>query len=421
MLATHEFIQESSQAQRLFEALPHWLSHVPLYREAGALVRGSLKEGAGDLLSLLPLISKRHLREGFPGNFLGARGDLDGLLDAQLVELEHTSGTSEERMPLLLGCGWWAEQEARALRLNPLVARVLDESPGAHRVTIASPVCNNDVCYTGVPSAEERTVGTTLFVNLSRFPFLWSEADLARMASEAAEWKPEFLDVDPVYGAVFARYCKRRGIRLPTLRFIVSSYEFVSRIHRRALERAFGVPVLNLYGSTETGHLLMENGVGQLVPSLETAVLEVINEDANGVGELVVTTLTNEYMPLIRYQIGDLVEKIERPYRTTYVLHGRADDALSLPGGGRVTLWQLDRCFEGIPGILHYQLRQEGVAGWQLLLVPEGGDEEVLNLPELRERLTDLAGAGCDLTIKTTTALLPEPSGKFRLSHTVPV
>ena len=31
--------------------------------------------------------------------------------------------------------------------------------------------------------------------------------------------------------------------------------------------RVFGVPVYNLYGSTETGHLLMENGAGQMVPS----------------------------------------------------------------------------------------------------------------------------------------------------------
>lgn len=415
MLATREFIHESCQGQRLREALPRWLAGVPLYRGAGALALESLRQGVGDPLSLLPLISKRHLREGFPENFLGDRGDLDDLLDAELVELEHTSGTSEGRMPLLLGLGWWAEQEARALRINPLVARVLDEMPGARRVTIASPVCNNDVCYTGVPSREERTVGSALFLSLSRFPFLWSDADLARMASEAADWKPEFLDVDPVYGAVFARYCRRHGIRFPTLRFIVSSYEFVSRVHRRALERAFGVPVLNLYGSTETGHLLMEDEAGRLAPSLDTAVLEVINRDASGVGELVVTTLTNEYMPLIRYQIGDLVEKIERPYLSTYVLHGRADDALFLPGGDRVTVWQIDRCFEGIPGILHYQLRQEADARWQLFLVPEGGDVELLNLPVLRQRLTDLAGGGCNLAIRTTEALLPEPSGKFRL------
>ena len=49
----------------------------------------------------------------------GAGVELEALLDQEAVELEHTSGTAEERTPLLLGRGWWAEQEERALRLNP--------------------------------------------------------------------------------------------------------------------------------------------------------------------------------------------------------------------------------------------------------------------------------------------------------------
>jgi len=68
------------------------------------------------------------------------------------------------------------------------------------------------------------------------------------MAAEAVEWQPQFLDVDPVYGVLFALYCERRGIRLPSLRFILGSYEFVSVVHRRILERVFGVPVFNIYG-----------------------------------------------------------------------------------------------------------------------------------------------------------------------------
>ena len=272
------------------------------------------------------------------------------------MELEHTSGTSEERTPLLLARGWWAEQEERALRLNRFVAGVLDEFPEARRVTINSPVCSGDICYTGVPSRRDRMVGNALFVSLSRYPFLWSEAELARMAAEAVEWQPQFLDVDPVYGVVFALYCERRGIRLPSLRFIVGSYEFVSAVHRRILERVFGVPVFNLYGSTETGHLLMEVGRGEMRPSLETALLEVLNTDAQGVGELAVTTLTNEFMPLIRYRIGDLVERHERPYYTSYLVHGRAKDAFVAPDGRRVTTWQIDQCVADVAGIAHYQL-----------------------------------------------------------------
>jgi len=204
MLATHELIQETGLARRLGEVLPRYLHEVPLYHRGGVLSREVGAVPALEALRRLPFITKQDIRRDFPNNFLRAGVELEALLDRDLIELEHTSGTSEERTPLLLGRGWWAEQEERALRLNPLVAGVLDEFPSARRVTISSPVCSGDVCYTGTPSRADRIVGNALFVSLSRLPFLWSEADLGRMAAEAADWQPQFLDVDAAYGVVFA-------------------------------------------------------------------------------------------------------------------------------------------------------------------------------------------------------------------------
>ena len=235
------------------------------------------------MLRPFPLITKEDIRHNFPRNFLGSGVDLDAVAEDQSIELEHTSGTSNDRTPLLLPRGWWADQEKRALVLNGFIARVLGEEPEARRATINSPTCSNEVCYTGVPSREERTVGNTLFLCLSRFPFLWNERELGRMAAEAAEWQPRFLDVDPVYGVVFALYCERHKVRLPSLAFIICSYEFFSVVHRGILERVFGVPVFDLYGSTETGHLLMEEEGGGMRPSLQTAILEVIDRDESGI------------------------------------------------------------------------------------------------------------------------------------------
>jgi phenylacetate-CoA ligase len=417
MLTTTELIKETALPYRLGRVLPRWLREVPLYQR-----RGPLPQLGGEAVSLaelrhLPLITKEDIRRDFPRNFLRAGMELDTLLDQDLVELEHTSGTSEERTPLLLGRGWWTEQEERALRLNRFVAGVLDEFPNARRVTINSPVCSGDICYSGVPSRTDRVVENALFVGLSRFPFLWGEAELARMAAEAAEWQPQFLDVDSVYGVVFALYCERRGIRLPSLRFILASYEFVSAVHRRILERVFGVPVFNLYGSTETGHLLMEVGRGEMRPSHETALLEVLNTDAQGISELAVTTLTNDFMPLIRYRIGDLVERHERPYYTSYRVHGRAKDAFVTTAGRRVTTWQIDQCVADLPGIAHYQLCERTGGEWLLRFVPDVAAPTAAEIEELRRRLTELLGAGGGLAIQQTDLLAPESSGKFRLGY----
>ena len=372
MLATPELLQQAAQPQHVIDMISHCAAQVPIYRERKVAFPGKeLALGSTDLRRW-PLITKADIRRGFPANFLSAGAGLEELLDRQIIELEHTSGTSEERTPLLLPRGWWADQEVRALNLNAKVAEVLSKNPQAKRATINSPVCSGDIRYSGVPSRDDRIVGNTLFVSLSRYPFLWGDRDFERMAAEILEWEPEFLDVDPVYGVVFALYCERKAIRLPSIRFVLCSYEYVSRVHRVILERSFGVPVFDLYGSTETGHLLMEDEAGQMRPSLETAFLELLATDRQGIGDLVVTTLTNSFMPLIRYRIGDLVERFENPYGTRYVLHGRAADAFMIPSGQRITTRQVDQCFAETSGIAHYQLIQRGGGQWNIRFVPDG-------------------------------------------------
>lgn len=416
MLATPELILEASQSSRLAALLPQYRKNVPLYRGIAEKTLESAPETVRDQLRRFPLITKQDIRNDFPRNFLGADADLEGLVEQDALELEHTSGTSEERTALLLPRGWWAEQEHRALRLNPVAAEVLEQSPAARRVTIASPVCSGDICYTTVPTHEDRIVAQSLFLSLSKLPFLWSESDLARMAAEAHDWQPQFLDVDPVYGVIFALYCESQGIRLPSLRFVLCSYEYLSLVHHQILQRVFQVPIINLYGSTETGHLLVEQPDGLMRPSLETAFLEVLDPGPQGIGDLVVTTLTNDYMPLIHYRIGDLVQKLEHSYHTRYVLHGRSADAFQT-GQGRVTTRQVDECFSGLPGFAHYQLLQRDVDQWQLRFVPDGAGPDAGGLQTIRERLVERLGAKGGLTISATNLIMPESSGKFRLGY----
>ena len=181
--------------------------------------------------------------------------------------------------------------------------------PDARRAAIVPPNCNGLTCPTGWMSREQRIIGQTLYVNLARIPFLIPEAEMRRMAQEILEWSPVFLDTDPVHAVWFALFCERNRIKIPSLKFILCSYEFVSAAHKKIITRVFGVPVFNLYGSTETGHLLMENEAGEMKTSHETAFLEILNQDSTGIGDLVVTTLSNDFMPLLRYRIGDLAER----------------------------------------------------------------------------------------------------------------
>jgi phenylacetate-CoA ligase len=413
MLATPDLIQETAQRSRLEELLPEW-KRVPLYhtflaqRPVGPDILAALKD--------FPLTGKREMREGFP--FLPPGQKLETLLEQEIVELEHTSGTSEEQLPVLFKRGWWDAQEERALRLNPLVARVLDAHSDARRATLTTPACNGRVCFSAWRARAHRTIGKTLYVNQQRIPFVLTDDNLAGMAEEIADWSPKFLDTDPVHAAWFALYCERKGIRFPSLEFVLCSYEFVSTVHRRIIERAFGVPVFNLYGSTETGHLLMEDGQGKMKPCYDNAFLEITTPDTRGIGDLVVTTLTNDYMPLLRYRIGDLVERSEQPYETTYIVHGRARDAIRDGYGRRVTTWDVDQCFKDVNGIAHYQLQQsaDGISRVRYLPDTSTGAPDAGELKGIVARLEALLQTRGPIEVESVEKLPPTPSGKFRLT-----
>lgn len=411
MLATPELIRETGQLDQLAERLPRWRKR-PLYH---ASLNGC---AAADwhCFQNLPLLTKRALRENFPQNFFPDATTLENLLAKNLVEREHTSGTSEERLPVIFPRGWWDEQEARALRLNAFIAGVLDEFSHARRATITSPACNGLTCPTVWMSREQRVISQALLVNLARIPFLLSDAELTRMAQEIAEWQPQFLDVDPVQGAWFALYCERHGLKFPSLKFVLCSYEFVSVVHRKILARVFGVPVFNLYGSTETGHLLMENENGEMKASDETAFLEIVQPDAQAIGDLVVTTLSNDYMPLVRYRIGDLAAKHARPYGNDFIVHGRARDALVACDGTRVTTWQVDQCFAEADGFAHYELRQSENGEVSLRYVPDALSPTEETLSAVTHHLEALLQSSTCIKTERMTTLVPAASGKFRLT-----
>jgi phenylacetate-CoA ligase len=362
-------------------------------------------------LSDFPRLSKKDLRDNSPSGFLSSDLDLKALQLDGSIEEESTSGTSGASVQVVFGKTWWAEQELRALRLNPFVASVLEEGLTAKRAVFTTPGCSGVSCFARWLNVEQRTQGSTLFVNQSRIPFTLAEAKMRQMAEETLQWAPSFLDVDPVHGAWFALYCEKNGLRFPSLRFILTSYEYTSFVHRRIMARVFGVPLINLYGSSETGHLLIEQSDGSTTTSAETAQLEIVDRNRDGVGQLLATTLSNPYLPLIRYEIGDYAEQFDGGIH----IHGRVRDALINSAGDSVTTRQIDQVFSNIEGIAHYQLRQADDGSAQLTLLPEKPGDALLAQSSSLSRMLDQILGGPTST-QVAPLIAPEDSGKFRLT-----
>lgn len=74
-------------------------------------------------------------------------------------------------------------------------------------------------------------------------------------------------------------------------------------------------------------------------------------------GEIVITTLTNEAMPLIRYRTGNISQIIDTPCKCGSLLHrlgnieGRISDYISIVDGKTINIHQLDEILFNIPSV----------------------------------------------------------------------
>ncbi|MFC5468821.1 AMP-binding protein [Cohnella suwonensis] len=99
----------------------------------------------------------------------------------------------------------------------------------------------------------------------------------------------------------------------PALRAICAAGELMSEPRRNHIEKLWGVPVFNLYGSTETGNIaaMCEHGVMHVME--RDYLVEVLNEDGSmpaSQGErgfASVTTLSHQASPLLRYFNEDII------------------------------------------------------------------------------------------------------------------
>jgi hypothetical protein len=124
-------------------------------------------------------------------------------------------------------------------------------------------------------------------------------------------------------------------------------------------------------------------------------------------------------MPLLNYRIGDLVERRADPTvacGVTYVLHGRAPDALKAADGRRITTRDVDQCFVGAEGLQHYRLQETTPGKFLLSYIPEAPDRDPRDAVRgAVEELEQLLRSSVDT--KRVPFLLPEGSGKFVLSY----
>jgi len=209
--------------------------------------------------------------------------------------------------------------------------------------------------------------------------------------------------------------------------------EQVYPFQREELRRHLGARVIETYGCTEVGPIAAECPAGSMHILLENVHLEICRDDhpvAPGEsGDIVVTSLCNRAMPLIRCKIGDIGRirpapcDCGRPQPVLDQLIGRASDVFVAADGsavhGSILGQKLSGLLSAVPtGAVQQTLFvQIDQMRWKALVESVDGFDTAMQV-KIDEIIHSTFGEACEVDIERVPVIPREPSGKYRYYRT---
>ncbi|MBM3565006.1 MAG: phenylacetate--CoA ligase [Alphaproteobacteria bacterium] len=403
------------QLERLKKTVRHAYANVAHYRKTfdAAGVKPDDIRALTDV-ARLPFTVKNDLRDHYPfGMFAVPR--------EQLVRVHASSGTTGK--PTVVGytardISTWADLMARSMACA-------GARPGA--------IVHNAYGYglftggLGAHYGGER-LGCTVVP--------MSGGNTERQIVLIEDFGAEVLCATPSYALNIAEVAEKSGVDLAKGRLRIGLFgaEPWSEAMRAELDRRLGIKAVDIYGLSEI------LGPGVACECVEARaglhgwedhfLFEVIDAETGRplpvgeAGELVITTLTKEALPMIRYRTRDITRLTTDPCACgrTHVrilrITGRNDDMLIIRGVN-VYPSQIEAVLVGFPGIEpHYQLVVEKAGALDALRIeveaaPDQAGDEARNLvaQKVQHHIKSLIGVTCDVAVKLPGEV-PRSQGK---------
>jgi phenylacetate-CoA ligase len=257
-----------------------------------------------------------------------------------------------------------------------------------------------------------------------------SEADEHRLRAERQAVLPgqgkfflqayDAIYAFPSYLSELLDYCESHGYGLPPVKVVFTSSELLTPLLRQRLEASFGARVCDIYGCTEFKEVAWQCEAGRYHVNHESVWIESVSEaHADEPGALVLTTLVNRGLPLIRYRVGDLGRLTwegcvcGRQGPVLSELAGREVELLELPDGRRLSPYLLTTSVEDVNGLRQYQFVQTANDCLELRFTAFGGccpDQS-----KLRRRLREILGTQMRVQISQVSKVPRTPGGKRRV------
>lgn len=358
-------------------------------------------------------LTKKDIVSNFPHNF--------EIKDGIEYEYATTSGTTSDRMEIIRKPNWWKDEYKRTYSNEKKLEKYLDEK--LHKVIFTTAQCSNLVCFVEKPSMEKRTIGNTLYVNNTFNPWDWTKENIQEIIKEINYFKPYYLDADPVYLAVFLylkeKYKVKTKIFTPTI--ITLSYEYVTGNLRKYISDYFTTDIRNLYGTTEFGYAFLENENGKMhicKDLIDIKLLPINDDESNNIYSIIIDSYKNEYMPLLNYKVGDLVQATPKEYKNfnkdgiVSKMAGREKDLID----NKISFSMLDDIISSVSSkVLLYQFYfiDKNICNFKYITLDDSEVSET-EMKNITNKLEDM-GLNISITFNKVEEISPEMSGKFSI------
>jgi phenylacetate-CoA ligase len=159
---------------------------------------------------------------------------------------------------------------------------------------------------------------------------------------------------------------------------------------REELERCLSGKVIDIYGMTEFGGVIAsESDEGEMLIDTSSFSVEVLDEHGNAVpsgqvGELVISSLRNTAMPLLRYKTQDM-GALDSTGTRLERFSGRKIQCFRLDDGALFSPTFFNDLFSRFAEVGEFQLIQKQISQFELLIDLKGG---VASDPDLIQRVS---------------------------------
>jgi phenylacetate-CoA ligase len=422
---------KAAQWEKFRRLLGFAYERIPFYQDKFSKA-GVTPEGIRtpeDLLRI-PVLTKDEIRQNFPDRLV------EGNRRFHPFQIGQTSGSTGESLHFVRPeTGWHRTIGYSVLLRTGRVANIpvvslttpqctaascsLHDQEGAHGVGLGK--CQKVWFLRHLDQVVELPSSESILCAPSRY--------MEQLVGVISYLAPCILYGDPVYLGSLALYLKKARKPIPEVRCIVTSFELLTGSLRDRLRDVFGCDVYTQYGASEVSDIANECEHHRLHVRANIVMVEAIRHGVPAkpgeIGRAVVTDLENYNMPLIRYDIGDLIEVGNGPCpcgRNTDVIeqvHGRARDVITPAGadkGRALTPLQVDEVFRGLGGIAAYRLVQRSENQYDITIMRDGLPDN-FDSRTLEGRCRAMFGQGSHFNITSVDEIKPERSKKYRFVY----